>query len=105
MGKNPQMPKVKARLLKKQKGKCTFCGLTFQESDVIETDHIIALAAGGKNEYSNLQLLHKHCHDKKTELDFKEIKLYKCTKRMEKIYKWFNKLNWIWINDIPTLIN
>ncbi len=35
----------------------------------MEMDHIIPLSRGGKDEYKNLQLLHRHCHDTKTALD------------------------------------
>jgi RNA-directed DNA polymerase len=63
MGKNPEMPKRVAILLKKQKGKCTYCDLFFAEEDVIEFDQIIAKLKGGKDDYINLQLLHRHCHD------------------------------------------
>ncbi|EAW33662.1 group II intron reverse transcriptase/maturase [Lyngbya sp. PCC 8106] len=66
MGKNPEMPTRVAKLLKVQKGKCAHCGLHFREEDVIEVDHIIPKSKGGKDEYKNLQLLHRHCHDKKT---------------------------------------
>jgi len=31
-----------------------------------EKDHIIPLATGGKDMVTNLQLLHRHCHDTKT---------------------------------------
>ena len=61
MGKHPEMPTRTAFLLKKQKGKCNWCELIFREKDVMETDHIIPTAAGGKDEYKNLQLLHGHC--------------------------------------------
>ncbi|VEP17532.1 Reverse transcriptase (fragment) [Hyella patelloides LEGE 07179] len=104
MGKHPQMPKRTASLIKKQKGKCAHCKLFFREEDVIETDHIIPTAAGGKDEYKNLQLLHRHCHDKKTKSDLKIIDNYQRRKRMEEFYKWFNKLNWIWKEDITTMI-
>lgn len=104
MGKHPQMPKRTASLLKKQKGKCTHCGLFFQEKDVIETDHIIPTAAGGKDEYKNLQLLHRHCHDEKTKSDLEMINNHRKEKRIKELYKWFNKLDWIWKDDIPTLI-
>jgi RNA-directed DNA polymerase len=104
MGKHPQMPKRTASLLKKQKGKCTHCQLFFREGDILETDHIIPKALGGKDESKNLQLLHRHCHDKKTESDLKIINNYKKAKRIDEIYKWFNKLNWIWKEDIPTMI-
>ncbi|GAX42371.1 putative reverse transcriptase [Tolypothrix sp. NIES-4075] len=69
MGNNPEMPKRVATLLKKQKGKCTHCGLFFLEDDVVEVDHIIPKSKGGKDEYKNLQLLHRHCHDTKTASD------------------------------------
>lgn len=69
MGKNPEMPKTVTTLLKKQKGKCTHCGLYFTEDSVMEVDHVIPKSKGGKNSYHNLQLLHRHCHDEKTKND------------------------------------
>ncbi|AFZ19045.1 group II intron reverse transcriptase/maturase [Allocoleopsis franciscana] len=69
MGKNPEMPKRTASLLKQQKGKCAHCGLYLKDGDVIERDHIIPKSLGGKDEYKNWQLLHRHCHDIKTALD------------------------------------
>jgi len=69
MGKHPEMPTRKATLLKKQKGRCSYCGLFFREGDVLEVDHIIPKSLGGKDEYKNLQLLHRHCHDIKTASD------------------------------------
>ena len=104
MGKHPEMPKRTAFLLKKQKGKCNICGLIFQEKDVIETDHILPITAGGKDEYKNLQLLHRHCHDEKTKSDLKVIQDYQRKIRIDKFYKWFNNLDWIWEEDIPTMI-
>ncbi|MFM6551665.1 MAG: HNH endonuclease, partial [Microcystis panniformis] len=55
-----------AKLLKKQQGKCSRCGQYFTSSDLIEVDHIHPLSLGGKDEYKNLQLLHRHCHDDKS---------------------------------------
>jgi RNA-directed DNA polymerase len=69
LGTHPEMSSRKAKLLKQQKGKCPWCGLRFQEWDVIEVDHKIPRALGGKDEWKNLQLLHRHCHDEKTTLD------------------------------------
>jgi RNA-directed DNA polymerase len=69
MGNNPEMPIRVSKLLKKQKGKCTHCKMFFREEDVMEVDHIIPKSKGGKDEYKNLQLLHKHCHDTKTAND------------------------------------
>jgi len=69
MGKHPEMSNREAFLLKEQKGKCTHCGLNFREDDLIEIDHKIPKSLGGKDEWNNLQLLHRHCHDVKTASD------------------------------------
>ncbi len=69
MGKHPEMPKRTASLLKEQKGKCAHCGLFFRDGDLLEVDHIVPRSKGGKNEYKNYQLLHRHCHDEKTRTD------------------------------------
>jgi len=74
MGKHPEATKRVATPLKEQKGKCTHCGLYFREGDVLEIDHIIPLNKGGKDEYKNLQILHRHCHDVKTALDNSALK-------------------------------
>lgn len=63
------MPTKVATLLKKQKGKCPYCGLFFKTDDLLEIDHITPKSIGGKDEYKNWQLLHRHCHDKKTSED------------------------------------
>lgn len=52
-------------LLKKQGGKCNECGLKFRHDDTMEVDHKVPRNQGGKDTYENLQLLHRHCHDKK----------------------------------------
>ena len=53
----------KAKLLKKQDGKCNYCGSQFRASDIMEAHHIIEKKDGGREEYKNLNLIHKHCHD------------------------------------------
>lgn len=62
------------KLLKKQKGKCTYCGHEFLPNQRWEKDHVIPKAIGGKDKYDNYQLLHEYCHRKKTEKDNKLIK-------------------------------
>ena len=69
MGKQPGVPTRVSKLLKKQKGKCAHCRRTFREEEVMEIDHIVPKALGGKDRYDNLQLLHKHGHDAKTAND------------------------------------
>ncbi|WP_066384243.1 MULTISPECIES: group II intron reverse transcriptase/maturase [unclassified Anabaena] len=74
LGKSPEMPSRVTTLLKRQKGKCAYCGLYLRENDVLEVDHIIPKSQGGKDEYKNLQLLHRHCHDTKTARDSSTLK-------------------------------
>lgn len=52
-------------LLKKQKGKCRMCELSFKDGDLIEIDHITPRSWGGTDETSNLMALHRHCHQKR----------------------------------------
>lgn len=63
MGKHPEMPTQKAKLLKRQKGICAHCGLTFRDGDILEVHHIQPRSKGGNNKPENLELLHLHCHD------------------------------------------
>jgi len=56
-------------LLKRQNGYCKWCRSPFEFGDGWEVDHIIPLTAGGRDELKNLQLLHRHCHDRKTAQD------------------------------------
>jgi len=69
MGKHPEASLKVATLLKNQKGKCAHCELFFKDGDIWEVDHIIPKSKGGKGDYKNLQLLHRHCHDTKTAND------------------------------------
>lgn len=57
-----------AALLRKQRGRCGWCGNYFRDGDVLEIDHIIPKSGGGAESFPNLQLLHGHCHDRKTAL-------------------------------------
>ncbi|MCB8751660.1 group II intron reverse transcriptase/maturase [Planktothrix agardhii] len=68
-GKYPETPIRVSKLIKKQKGICSNCGLYFTSTDIVEVDHIKPTSLGGKDTYDNLQLLHKHCHDIKTAND------------------------------------
>ena len=103
MGKHPELSDSVSRLLKKQKGKCAMCNLTFREDDVIEKDHIVPKALGG-NYTDNIQLLHGHCHDEKTKVDLIAIKKHKAVREYQKFINKFNKIDWKWVDDIPTLV-
>ena len=69
MGRHPQVGKTTAKLLKKQEGKCKWCTLHLCSEDQLETDHVLPLSKGGKDQLDNLQLLHRHCHHQKTAVD------------------------------------
>ncbi len=69
LGRHPALPTSVAILLKKQRGKCPWCGLYIRTEDVRENDHILPRIAGGEDDVLNRQLLHGHCHDEKTRLD------------------------------------
>ena len=73
-----------ATLMQNQKGKCARCGLYFKDGDVEEVDHIVPKAEGGKDAYKNLQLLHRHCHHKKTAEDFERRKHQNKTNKKQK---------------------
>lgn len=66
---NPLLSIRVSKLLSLQQAKCKFCNATFKDGDIMEVDHIIPTAHGGKDYYNNLQLLHGHCHDTKTAQD------------------------------------
>jgi RNA-directed DNA polymerase len=91
-------------LLKQQKGKCPVCGLNFQDWDVIEVNHKIPKALGDRDEYKNLQLLHRHCHDKKTVTDLIEIRQKEHSRNLNKLSQQWDKYKWEWDNDIPVII-
>jgi RNA-directed DNA polymerase len=67
--KSPDVSTRVIKLLKIQNGKCNSCGLTFKDGDRWEVDHITPTSQGGKDWYSNLQLLHDYCHDHKSAVD------------------------------------
>jgi len=64
LGRSPTLPKAKQRLLDDQKGKCAYCNSYFKDGDILEIHHVVPKAKGGRLAYSNLQLLHGHCHDR-----------------------------------------
>ena len=60
---------TKSKLIKRQGAKCGICGQLFYTDELLETDHIIPISHGGKKIYSNLQVVHSHCHVSKTSFD------------------------------------
>jgi RNA-directed DNA polymerase len=80
-GAYPGVSTEVATLLKKQRGRCSWCKAYFGEADLMEVDHIIPVEYGGGHEYTNKQLLHRHCHDTKSAQD---RELYKDRPKVEK---------------------
>ena len=69
MGHRPGVSTRVATLLKSQQGRCHRCGLYCKAGDVLEVDHILPKAQGGKDAYHHWQLLHRHGHAVKTAED------------------------------------
>ena len=91
IGKYLGVSASKAKLLKKQKGKCNHCGIYFKDGDLLEIDHIIPTSKGGEDKYTNLQLLHRHCHDEKSKYDDSKEVPFKPAKLPD---------GWYWENDM-----
>ena len=94
IGKHPGVRKEVTTLLKRQKNKCAFCGLTFSPTDLMEVDHIKPRSEGGDNTLKNKQLLHRHCHDTKTALDNKTYPKPKLQDLPD---------NYLWVGDMLIL--
>ncbi|MDE5089627.1 MAG: hypothetical protein O4805_21885 [Trichodesmium sp. St16_bin2-tuft] len=78
IGKYPGVRREVLTLLKRQKGKCEFCGLSFKPTDLIEVDRVLLRSETGSNSFNDKQLLHRHGHDSKTVENSKQstIKAY-----------------------------
>lgn len=66
LSNHPFLNKRETALLKRQKGKCSICQIHFKDGDRWEIDHINPKAKGGLDVMNNLQLVHRHCHVKKS---------------------------------------
>lgn len=73
-GNSILIPPNKARLIKEQNGRCGICGNYFLPDDIIERDHIIPKALGGKKLRNNVHAVHRHCHLDKTRSGMLEIR-------------------------------
>jgi 5-methylcytosine-specific restriction protein A len=62
-------PRVKIRIFEKYEGKCACCDIQIVGKIRPAYDHRVALANGGANAESNVQLLCVPCHSKKTRTD------------------------------------
>lgn len=62
-----------SKLYKVQNGRCTMCKRRFDSFSQLEVDHIVPRALGGKDRYSNLQLLDESCHKLKSIRDLQAI--------------------------------
>jgi RNA-directed DNA polymerase len=102
-GEYPGTKKRVAQLMKNQKGKCARCGLYFKDEDVEEVDHIVPRAEGGKDDDKNIQLLHRHCHHKKTAEDTKrqacQMQEKERKKKLDKLKRKFKDIKDTYRND------
>src|SRR5512139_842885 len=68
----PIPARVKLRIFDKDGGRCRHCTRLISGRLLARYDHIRALANGGENRESNLQLLCSECHTEKTRADVAE---------------------------------
>ncbi|HEC33641.1 MAG TPA: group II intron reverse transcriptase/maturase [Chloroflexi bacterium] len=61
LGREPTKSRRVTRLLRRQRGRCAYCGLRFVAEDVLEVHHHDGNHTN--NAFDNLRLLHGHCHD------------------------------------------
>lgn len=66
LAKYSSLSNTMVKMMKSQDFKCNVCGVFFVLGEQLEIDHIIPKSLGGKDNYANLQLLHKICHVVKT---------------------------------------
>jgi RNA-directed DNA polymerase len=64
LGRDPTKSARMIRLMKRQNGQCSICGLYFTTEDLMEVHHWDGNRQN--NRYANLGLLHAHCHDQIT---------------------------------------
>jgi RNA-directed DNA polymerase len=64
----------KAKMLRRQGGKCPHCGAAFTQEDLLEAHHKTFKSRDGEDKYKNLVLLHRHCHDKRNKEEVKRNK-------------------------------
>ncbi|MBI1798637.1 MAG: HNH endonuclease [Candidatus Eisenbacteria bacterium] len=72
--KPPQRLELEQRLLARQSGVCFLCEepIDFQlQADMLEIDHIVPVASGGKDEENNFGLTHEACNRKKSASDLR----------------------------------
>ena len=61
-------------MIREQNGRCIQCGNLFLPDDIIERDHIVPKALGGKTLRDNVPAIHRHCHLQKTSQDLRQIR-------------------------------
>jgi len=64
--------KQKEELYFKQQGRCAIC-LNPLDIKLMQVDHVVALAQGGKSEMRNYQLLHSDCNQQKSSKSLSQI--------------------------------
>jgi len=65
-----RLSKLKQNLLRSQKGRCLICNEFINlANEAVERDHIVPLSEGGKDTNKNTMLVHKVCHQQKTNYD------------------------------------
>lgn len=73
-GKSIMIPTIRAGLIKEQNGKCGLCGNYLLPNDIIQSDHILPKAFGGRNIRKDVHVIHRYCHLEKTKNEMGSIR-------------------------------
>ena len=62
--KSNNLPSTKGLVWKKQRGICPGCDQIMDpiQSNILDLHHVVPRKNGGSDQFSNLILLHEHCH-------------------------------------------
>lgn len=82
---HPIPDSLRYRVLMDAKGRCALCGATRDET-VLDVDHIIPIAKGGKTVYENLQVLCAKCNRSKRDQDQTDFREMAATYQVDCIF-------------------
>ena len=66
--------KIRARILRRDKGLCQECQRNGRLREATQVDHITPLHRGGQDNDANLEAICANCHDAKTSSEMREMR-------------------------------
>lgn len=66
--KDPQYAKNRQHRFERARGRCEMCGVALQPAEW-DCDHLVPISKGGTNDITNLRVVCRPCHRRKTATD------------------------------------